>query len=97
MNQCRRSHALVSCKDSLYAVGGFGNGNCLASVEGMKDLNGDWQECQSMPEERKWLTAVSCDDAIYAMGGLCCDNESKDEATTKTVEKYDPVDDEWSL
>ena len=94
MNQARWGNALVECKNKLYVIGGWGDGNYLSSVQCISDLKTEWKYIASMNEPRRWLAAVSCDDAIYAIGGKSGDGNDK---MLKSVEKYDPATDEWSF
>ena len=43
--QCRDGHALVSCDECLYALGGYNTDDYeyLSSAERLTDLDGEWQ------------------------------------------------------
>ena len=93
MKQCRTGNALVSCRGSLYALGGLhDDGVCLSSVERLKSIKGDWEDSPPMLQPRKWLAAVGCNNVVYAIGG-----QSKEDGSTRTntVEKFDPDENKW--
>ena len=86
--QCRDSHALVSCDECLYALGGYNTDDSeyLSSAERLTDLDGKWQTIQPMQTPRRWFAAVNCNGVVYAIGG----QSGKEHSTTlKNVEKYD--------
>ena len=91
--QNRHSNALVSCRGSLYALGGIDNsGAHLSSVERLKSLKGEWTESPSMLQPRKLLAAVNCSNVLYAIGGQASIDCS---TRTSTVEKFDPNENKW--
>ena len=93
MRQSRSGNALVSCQRCLYSLGGFNHETgYLSSVERLPDVLSTWAESRPMLKPRRWFAAVNCENAIYAIGGQCSDEVS---ATTKTVERFDPDQDEW--
>ena len=91
--QCRAGHALVSCDECLYALGGWNSdsGENLFSAERLTDLNGEWQNIQPMQEPRLWFAAVNCNGVVYAIGGQSGEKNS----TLKSVEKYDFTGKQW--
>ena len=74
MNQNRSHHALITCIDCLYCLGGYCYKGLavptLSSVEMLSDVNGIWRHVEPMQTERYLFTAVSIMDTIYAIGGL---------------------------
>ena len=92
LNQDRLGHALVTCNDCLYCLGGYNYEDhaTLSSVEMLSDVNGFWQHVEPMQTERDEFTAVSIEDNIYAIGGRNNELES-----TKSVEKYYPHINKW--
>lgn len=52
----------------LYAIGGFGNGNYLETVE-RYDVNADaWTDVAPMKNARRWFAAVVLNELIYVIG-----------------------------
>ena len=94
MIQARQRHALVSCCDYLYALGGLDSNTVLSSMERISDLNNSennkWEQVKEMNTTRRNFVAVSCKEAIYAIGGT-----GKNGKALKSVEKYDPTTDHW--
>ena len=90
--QRRYGHALVSCNGYLYALGGWGDGKFLSSVERLENLNCKWKNIAPMQTPRLYLAAVPFNGFIYAIGGK---SNEKDFSTLKTVERYDPALDQW--
>ena len=92
--QCRDAHALVSCDECLYALGGYNTDDSeyLSSAERLTDLDGEWQNIQPMQTPRQFFAAVNCNGVVYAIGGMY----GKENATKlKSVEKYDSVENQW--
>ena len=89
--QCRYGHAVVSCDECLYALGGYNSDDSeyLASAERLTDLNGEWRNIQPMQTPRRWFAAVNCKGVVYAIGG-----QSGEENSTrlKSVEKHDSAE-----
>ena len=92
--QCRDAHALVSCDECLYALGGYNTDDYeyLASVEKLTHLDGEWQNIQPMQTPRQWFPAVNCNGVVYAIGGQ---SGKENSAVLKSVEKYDPAGNQW--
>ena len=88
----RCGHALVSCNDYLYVIGGWGGFKCLTSVERLGDLKGEWTKTEPMQKRRCWVAAVNCDGVVYAIGG----RSGVDKSTAlKTVEQIDSSTNKW--
>ncbi|XP_076811847.1 kelch-like protein 12 [Clavelina lepadiformis] len=68
MNQKRVSHALVSARGLLYALGGWSD-NITNTAECYDPRNGKWEYIPSMKTRRTELTAVVLNNEIYAIGG----------------------------
>ena len=92
INKSRCYHALVTCNDRLFCLGGCADDRFLSSAEMLSDLNGAWQHVQSMQMPRGEFAAVSCMNIVYAIGGRNIQNVSMN-----SVEKYDPKSNEWML
>ena len=94
MNEGRKCHALVSCCNYLYALGGLNCNKHLSSVERISDLNNPqnnkWEQVKEMNATRHDFVAVSCKGSIYAIGGTGIDKEP-----LKSAEKYDPETEDW--
>ena len=91
---CREGHALVSCDECLYALGGWSDDDYeyLASAERLTHLDGEWQNIQPMQTPRRWFAAVNCNGVVYVIGG----RSGKEKSTTlKSVEKYDCAENQW--
>ena len=85
-------HALVVCKNFLYAFGGLssdGSAKSTSSVERLHDVCAKWHNVQPMNTPRNRLAAVCLDEAIYAIGGRSNEVE-------KSVEKFLPIENKWS-
>ena len=92
--QCRDAHALVSCDECLYALGGYSTDDdeYLSSAERLTHLDGEWQNIQPMQTPRRWFAAVYCNEVVYAIGG----QSGKENSTAlKSVEKYDSAENQW--
>jgi len=89
-NKRRSYHELVAADGDLFAIGGFDDGSSTSSVERSDDLNGKWRIVQSMNTPRRCFTAVTCNGFIYAIGGYSTKYK-------KTVEKYDPDNNTWTV
>ena len=84
---------VVPCNDCLYVLGGINKPE--NSVKRLRDLGGQWEFAKPMNTPRASCAAVSCNDLIYVIGGLRKNIDGKD-IPSKTVELYDPVQDNWS-
>ena len=88
--QCMGGHALVSCDECLYALGGCNSDNddydYLASAERLTHLDGEWQNVQPMQTPRGWFAAVNYNGVVYAIGGQSGEEKSN---RLKSVKKYD--------
>ena len=94
--QLKRDGQFVSCKGSLYALGGWdGYGRCNSFAEVLSSTGrlteGSWQYIQPMQKPRKLFASANCGDVIYAIGG-----ESDIAEVMKSVEKYDPATKNWT-
>ena len=89
LNHHRQSHSLVSCQNSVFALGGFNRGD-LSSVERLIQVDGKWELVSPMQTPQQAFAAVLCGDYIYAVGGY---SRGK---TINDVEKYDPNQNKWS-
>ena len=92
--QCRDAHALVSCDECLYALGGWNTDDYeyLASAERLTHLDGEWKNIQPMQTPRRWFAAVNCNGVVYAIGGQSGEEKS---TVLKSVEKYDSTGNQW--
>ncbi|CAK8685797.1 unnamed protein product [Clavelina lepadiformis] len=83
MNKKRSSHALVSARGLLYALGGWDDDdNATNTAECYDPRNGKWEYIPPMKTCRYELTAVVLNDEIYAIGGHDGSNY------VSSVEKY---------
>ena len=92
--QCRNGHALVSCDECLYTLGGWNTDDYeyLASAERLTRLDGEWKNIQPMQTPRRWFAAVNCNGVVYAIGGQSGEEKS---TVLKSVEKYDSTGNQW--
>ena len=58
----------------------------------IKNLDGSWEQSQSLQRARQWFAAVNCDNVIYAIGGQCVNYAS---TPTNTVERFNPDANKW--
>ena len=84
--------ALVATDNYLYALGGWINSKCSASVQKISNLKDNWEEIAPMQMPRRWLASVVCNGIIYGIGGQ---TDSEHQITTNTVEKYDFGEEKW--
>ncbi|CAK8685746.1 unnamed protein product [Clavelina lepadiformis] len=85
MNIKRSSHALVSARGLLYALGGIGDGyNKANTAEFYDPRNGKWEYIPPMKTCRYELTAVVLNNEIYAIGGKFLSSVEKYNLDTKT-------------
>ena len=76
----RRSPAVVSAQNYLIAVGGWGVGGRLSTVEVMDMNTLEWYTAASLPEPVSSLSATVCGGHLYLLGGW-----DKYNITTNTV------------
>ncbi|CAK8683092.1 unnamed protein product [Clavelina lepadiformis] len=91
MKQERHGHSLVAFDGFLYAIGGFGNGVHLKSVERYQPSDDKWNDVAPMTTPRRWFASVAVGGFIYATGG-----KSKKGTTEKSVERYDVTANKWT-
>lgn len=91
MSTPRRGVAVVSCNDSIYAIGGQSSSwGCLNSVECYNPLTDQWRKVAPMVMHRRNACAIAIEDRIYVIGGY---NGS---SAVNVVEVYDPASDKWA-
>lgn len=92
MPTARSGVAAATAPDgTVYALGGFANGQYLATAESFSPATGAWTAIAPMPTARAYLAAVTGPDGlVYAMGGF----DGTQELTT--VEVYSPTTGTWS-
>ena len=88
----RFAHQLVTCKQSLFALGGWNGKNYLSTVEKLVDLKQTWHEVTPMQEARGWFSAVSLNGFIYAFGG-----KNQNGKIMRSTEKYNCLKQKWSF
>jgi len=88
MLEGRRELAAAVMNGEILAIGGFGAGGHLASVEAYSPSQNSWSPRSPMPTPRSQLSAVAVGQKIYAIGGF-------NGAFLGTVEEYDPSADLW--
>lgn len=87
----RRGVAVVTCKGSVYAIGGQGvSWGCLNSVERYDAGTAQWCKAASMSMPRRNACTVAVKDLIYVIGGY---NGS---VAVNVMEVYDPASNKWS-
>ncbi|XP_076823914.1 kelch-like protein 26 isoform X1 [Clavelina lepadiformis] len=91
MKRGRFGHSLVTCEGSLYAIGGFENGDHSKSVERYQPTSDVWNYVECMTTPRRWFASVAVGGFIYATGG-----KSKKGTTEKSVERYDVTANKWT-
>ena len=94
LKQQKEGHALVSCDEYLYVIGGWDDGNYLLFVERLGNLKGEVINIEPMQMPRRWVAEVNCDEVVYAIGGRSGKDKS---ATLKTVKKYDASANKWEF
>ena len=94
LKMAKAYHVLVSCKGSLYNIGGMDENGISSAVERLRGLKEKWEFAPPMHEKRMGLAAIACKNCIYAIGGRSGDNF---ESWLKTVEKYDDTVNSWSF
>jgi len=86
-----RSHLAAGVVNGvLYAVGGYSNGNWLATVEAYDPTTDSWTTKAPMPTPRSHLAAGVVNGVLYAVGGYSNGN------WLATVEAYDPTTNTWT-
>ena len=88
MSTARSRLGLAAVSGKIYAIGGWGGGSPLESVEAYDPQLGAWALVAIMSQKRDSHASVVLDGKIYAMGG--CDGNCLD-----VVEAYDPQADSW--
>jgi N-acetylneuraminic acid mutarotase len=85
---------LASCAVNgiIYAIGGWGGGSTLSSVEAYDPGTNTWTKKADMPTARGGLSACEINGIIYVIGGWSSSNSS----IVSTVEAYDPSTNTWT-
>jgi N-acetylneuraminic acid mutarotase len=95
----RRSHSVVAFNGGVYAIGGYNNGNFLASVEAYDATHDVWQSKTPMQFARM-QTAVSVDNnKMYVAGGFnqaFAGGANTPDGTLATLEIYNAATDTWT-
>ena len=89
MSTARSRLGLAAVSGKIYAIGGWGGGSPLESVEAYDPQLGAWALVASMSVKRCGHASVVLDGKVYAMGG------HDDAGFLDTVEAYDPQADSW--
>ena len=92
LNKARCENALVTCGDSLFALGGLW-GPTLSSVERLRSLDGEWENVAPMLTPRRRFAAVSLNGYVYAIGGQT--EVLRLKSIQNTVERFDLRSNEW--
>ena len=97
MNEAREQHELVACAGSLYALGGYNSISALSAVECLNSscLGEEWKRVRPMQNARYLFAGVNCNNHIYAIGGSDGACNSSKPPSAKSVEKYNPVTNQW--
>ena len=88
------ANVLVSCKGSLYDIGGMDGDNYYSLMHCLSGLPKEWEDAPSMHTPRAGHVAVSLNECIYVIGGRTGDDDT---SRTNTVEKYDPLRSKWDF
>ena len=86
----KSGNVLVTCKGSLYDIGGGGLRDIFSGVQQLQGLCKEWRSIQPMQMERRNHAAVSLNGYIYAIGGKNALGN-----TLNSVERFDPTSNEW--
>ena len=94
MNDYRCRLGVVAQDHLLYAVGGFDsfNNRYLSSTEKYDPFSDVWKMVAPMNVARSDFGIAAMKGFIYVVGG-----QKDDLSKTETVERYDPVEDKWTL
>lgn len=95
----RQGLALAVVNGQIYAIGGKDPtqaANGLSAVEVYDPASDAWTRKAPMPTPRWGLGAAVLNGQIYAIGGRALLNLASADASTATVEIYDPSADAWS-
>jgi N-acetylneuraminic acid mutarotase len=74
----------------VYAIGGSGGGNLLATVAGYDTVEQTWSARPPMPTARNGIAAATSPGRIHVLGGFGLN------ASLTTHEVYEPANDAWS-
>lgn len=86
MTAARSSYAATRFGGKIYVAGGkSGDGSILASVECYDANENSWTEVSKMNHPRENFALVAANGFLYAIG---CE---------KTIERYDPMADIWTV
>jgi len=91
MQEHRGSHAVVTCDNALYAIGGGGMDENLSTCEVLRSGASCWTPIAALGVPRHALAAVALGPTVYAIGGWVAGT-----ACTPAVERYDSAANVWS-
>lgn len=80
----------MKSNETLFAVGGWCNGDAISMVERYDLLSNEWKPMANMNKKRCGVGIAVLDNFIYAIGGH--DGNSY----LNSIERYDPRTDHWS-
>jgi N-acetylneuraminic acid mutarotase len=92
MPTARSGLSACTVNGKIYAIGGYGQGGLLHTVEEYDPKTDKWTRKADMPTARYYLATCEANGKIYAIGGGLDENDMDFSA----VEEYDPVKDEWT-
>jgi N-acetylneuraminic acid mutarotase len=90
----RFDHCVVALGDTLYAIGGRGNGRDHNTVERRDPVSGTWSlMADTMPAVRFGMAACAVGGSIYVVGGMV--DNGIDFVLSNTIDKYTPSTGNW--
>ena len=93
----RRNFATPVVNNLIYAIGGWGGGGWLSSVEVYNPAADKWKKAADIPTKRQFHATAVVGGKIYAFGGETqIERRGRKVAkTVKAIEVYDPAADKW--
>ncbi|XP_071652799.1 kelch-like protein 5 [Temnothorax longispinosus] len=99
MSEQRVGVGVAVLNDKLYAVGGRDIRFCLNTVECYDPHTNRWTQCAPMSKRRGCVGVGVVNGCLYALGGydISASNPNVSRFDCKTVERYDPKTDTWTM
>lgn len=92
----RTSFNVISLGNQIFAIGGQISGPKACDVVEKFDVKTNtWTRCAPLLRKRLGASVAVLDGYIYAVGG--CDGITEYDVTMNSVERYDPIKDQWTL
>ena len=93
----RKLSSILTCRFSIYAVGGRDGAAGLRETESYDPHTNRWSSCAPMQKRRGGVAVAACNGFLFAIGGHESSATNKCTVRHDDGERYDPRCDQWSL